>query len=218
MVRRLKTSPRKSASQARSRATVDALLGATTRVLVKNGYDRATTNRIARAAGVGIGSLYQYFPSKEALVAAVIDRHTTEVRAMVRESLVKVALRPLEVAVPELVRVMVDAHRVSPELHRVLVEQTPRLGRLEGVEAIDREAYALVRTYLEAHRDELDVPDLELAACVCVTTVEALTHAAVVRRPEALTDERVPLLVDEVTRMIVQYLRGRKAPEVHRRG
>src|SRR5262245_42862679 len=140
MVRRFKTSPRKSASQARSRAVVDALIGATTRVLVKDGYDRATTNRIARVAGVGIGPLYQYFPSKEALVAAVIDRHTTEMRAVVRGSLVKVALRPLDVAVPELVRVMIDAHRVSPELHRVLVEQTPRLGRLEGVEAIDREA------------------------------------------------------------------------------
>jgi AcrR family transcriptional regulator len=218
MARRIRTKPRKSASQARSRATVEALIGATARVLVKDGYDRATTNRIARAAGVGIGSLYQYFPGKEALVAAVIDRHTTEVRELVRASLVKVALRPLEAAAPELVRAMVDAHRVSPALHRVLVEQTPRLGRLEGVEAIDREAHALVRAYLEAHRDEIDVPDLELAAFVCVTAVEALTHAAVVRRPEALTDERVPLLVDEVTRMIVQYLRGRKAPEVHRRG
>ena len=75
MARKPQTNPRKSASQKRSRLTVDALLEATTRVLVKEGYDKATTNRIAAVAGVSIGSLYQYFPGKEALVAAVIERH-----------------------------------------------------------------------------------------------------------------------------------------------
>ena len=75
MARKLQTNPRKSASQERSRSTVDALLEATTRILIKEGYDRASTNRIAEVAGVSIGSLYQYFPSKEALVAAVVDRH-----------------------------------------------------------------------------------------------------------------------------------------------
>src|SRR5262250_1602249 len=75
MSARLRTNLRKSASQQRSRATVDALLEATARILIKEGYDRASTNRIAHVAGVSIGSLYQYFPSKEALVAALIDRH-----------------------------------------------------------------------------------------------------------------------------------------------
>ena len=81
MAQKLQINPRKLASQERSRATVDALLEATTRVLLKEGYDRASTNRIAEVAGVSIGSLYQYFPSKEALVAAVIDRHQQEISA-----------------------------------------------------------------------------------------------------------------------------------------
>src|SRR4029450_12583732 len=76
MGRKLQTNPRKSASQERSRLTVNTILEATTRVLLKEGYDRASTNKIAAVAGVSIGSLYQYFPSKEALVAAVIYRHT----------------------------------------------------------------------------------------------------------------------------------------------
>jgi AcrR family transcriptional regulator len=66
MAARTRTNPRKLASQERSRVTVDALLGATARILVKDCYDRASTNRIAHLAGVSIGSLYQYFPSKEA--------------------------------------------------------------------------------------------------------------------------------------------------------
>lgn len=190
MARKPATNPRKSASQERSRLTVEALLEATARVLMKDGYDGASTNKIAAVAGVSIGSLYQYFPSKEALVAAVIDRHMHEMMQAVRDALAKVATRPIEVAARELVSVMLDAHRVNPKLHRVLAEQTPRTGRLENIEAIDREAYALVRGYLEAHRDELDVVDPDVAAFVCVTAVEALTHAAVVRRPEILTDEK----------------------------
>ena len=207
MARKPATSPRKSASQDRSRLTVDAPLEATARVLMKDGYDRASTNKIAAVAGVSIGSLYQYFPSKEALVAAVIDRHMQEMMQVVRDALVKVAARPVEVAARELVSVMIDAHRVNPKLHRVLAEQTPRTGRLENIEAMEREACTLVRGYLEAHRDELDVTDPDAAAFVCVTAVEALTHAAVVSRPESLTDEQAARLVDDVTRLVVRYLR-----------
>ena len=83
---------------------------------MKEGYDRASTNKIAAVAGVSIGSLYQYFPSKEALVAAVIDRHMHEMMQVVRDALIKVATRPIEVAARELVSVMIDAHRVNPKL------------------------------------------------------------------------------------------------------
>jgi len=61
--------------QDRSKVTVDAILTATARILTQEGYDRATTNRIAELAGVSIGSLYQYFPSKEALVTSLAEQH-----------------------------------------------------------------------------------------------------------------------------------------------
>jgi AcrR family transcriptional regulator len=202
------------ASQERSRVTVDALLEATARILVKDGYDRASTNRIADVAGVSIGSLYQYFPSKEALVAAVIDRHTQGMMQVVRAALVKMAMRPIEEAARELVRVMIEAHRVNPKLHRVLVEQVPRVGRLENIQAIDREAYALVRAYLEAHRNELNIRDPDVAAFVCVTTVEALTHAAVVQRHEVLSDDRANAYVEEVTALILRYLKPQREAQV----
>jgi AcrR family transcriptional regulator len=207
MARKLQTNPRKAASQERSRSTVDALLEATARVLVKEGYDRASTNRIAEVAGVSIGSLYQYFPSKEALVAAVIDRHAQEISEVTRKVLVKAAGLPIEAAAREFVAVGIDAHRVNPKLHGVLAEQIPRVGRLENIEANVRQGYALVRGYLEAHRDEIEVADPDLAAFVIVTVVEALTHAAVLRRPDILTDEKARLFVDDVTRLLVGYLR-----------
>src|SRR5215468_5766512 len=214
MATKTSTNPRKTASQERSRLTVEALIEATARILMKEGYDRASTNRIAEAAGVSIGSLYQYFPSKEALVAAVIDRHTQGMMQVVRDALVKVAMRPIEEAARELVRVMIDAHCVNPKLHRVLVEQVPRVGRLDNIQAIDREAYALVRAYLEAHRDEVDIADTDMAAFVCVTTVEALTHAAVVHRREVLSEERATVFVNEVTTLILGYLKPQQIVKV----
>jgi AcrR family transcriptional regulator len=203
--RRPVTVARKNASQERSRATVDTLLAATARVLVKEGYDHASTNKIALAAGVSIGSLYQYFPTKEALVAAVIERHIGEMMDIVRESLIRVAPLPLREAARELVRVMIEAHRIEPKLHRVLVEQIPRVGNMEQIERVDEEAITLVRTYLEAHRDEVGVEDLDMAAFLAVSSVEAMTHVAVLRRPELLDD---PRFVDEVTALVVRYVEG----------
>ena len=207
MARRPLTSPRKLASQERSRMTVDALIDTTARLLVKEGFDTASTNKIAQDAGVSIGSLYQYFPGKEALVAAVIDRHNDQVMQVVRQALTNVAARPLEEAVRKLVTVAIEAHRIDPKLHRILTEQIPRTGRLKNVEALNRENFALVRAYLEAHRDEIRAVNLDFAAFLCVTTVESLTHAAVLHRPESLAGGAARQFVDEVTRLVVGYLR-----------
>src|ERR1700743_220286 len=113
MARRPLTKPRKVASQERSRATVDALIEATARILVREGFDKASTNRIAQTAGVSVGSLYQYYPSKQALVPAVIDRHNQDLMELVRGALADVAEMPLEKAVRRVVTVVVDAHRLD---------------------------------------------------------------------------------------------------------
>lgn len=207
MARSPLTEPRKHAAQKRSRATVDALIEATARILVTEGFEKASTNRIAETAGVSIGSLYQYFPGKEALVAAVIDRHHQEVMQVVRTALAEVAAQPLEKAVRKLVAVAIEAHRIDPKLHRVLTEQIPRTGRLENVEAFNREALALFRNYLEEHRDEVHVADLDLAAFLCATAIEAVAHTAVLYRSDELTDAAIAALVDEATRLVVGYLK-----------
>jgi AcrR family transcriptional regulator len=71
--------PRKSPVQARSAASVDAILEATIQVLLQVGKERLTTTRVALRAGVSVGTLYQYFPNKSALLKAVLKRHLDEV-------------------------------------------------------------------------------------------------------------------------------------------
>lgn len=208
MVRRPLTKARKIATQDRSRATVDALIEATARILVREGFDKASTNRIAELAGVSVGSLYQYFPSKEALVAAVIERHQQDIMQTVRGELVQVMTEPVEIAMRKVVALAVKGHRVNPKLHRVLAEQIPRVGKLEDVDVLNRENFGLFKAYLESRRDELSVDDLELASFVCVTAIEALTHNAVLHHPEVFSDKAMEALIDAGARLVIGYLKG----------
>ena len=201
----VRTNPRKTASQKRSRLTVDAILEATARILVREGFDKASTNRIAEVAGVSVGSLYQYFPSKEALVAALIDRHNRQVMQAIQGELAEALKLSIEDAVRRLVSIAVEAHRIDPKLHRALTEQIPRVGRLEHAEFFNRQYYALFENYLKSRRGELSVTDLGLAAFVCVTTIEALTHTAVLHR-KMVSAEEVEALIEQGTRLVVGYL------------
>jgi AcrR family transcriptional regulator len=71
--------PRKSPVQARSAATVDAVLEATIQVLLQVGKERLTTTKVARRAGVSVGTLYQYFPNKSAMLKSALKRHMDEI-------------------------------------------------------------------------------------------------------------------------------------------
>ena len=208
MARHPATKPRKTASQVRSRATVAALVEATARILVEEGFDKASTNRIAEVAGVSVGSLYQYFPSKEALVAAVVERHNRDIMQVVQSALAEAISLPVEDAVRRLVAMAVEAHRVDPELHCVLAEQIPRTGRLENADSVDRQAHAAFRDYLESRKEELAVTDVGLAAFICATSIEAVAHNAVLHHAEMSSDPAVQALIDEASCLIVGYLKG----------
>src|SRR4026207_1694095 len=113
------------------------------------GSTKPARTQPAKRGGGGGGSLYQYCPSKEALVAAVIERHQQEIMQVVRAELAEIANQPIEQGVRTLVAAAGKAHRVDPKLHRVLAEQIPRVGKLEKVETFNRENYALFKAYLE---------------------------------------------------------------------
>jgi AcrR family transcriptional regulator len=203
MHRQVKTTPRKKPRQDRSKATVDTILEATTRILVKHGFDRLTTNAVAEAAGVSIGSLYQYFPNKEALVAGLIERHVEEMNRAVLSELTRVAQLPMVEAIRAVIELTISAHAVEPELHRVLTEQVPRVGRLAKLRDADQLCHRMVAGILAARQKELAIADPDLAAFLCVSTIEAIAHRAALFDPERLRD---PRLVDEATLLVARYL------------
>ncbi|HEY1690827.1 MAG TPA: TetR/AcrR family transcriptional regulator [Polyangiaceae bacterium] len=206
MPRPPRTSPRKKPRQQRSQATVDCILDATARVLCTTGYDRASTNRIALAAGVSVGSLYQYFPSKEALVAGLVERHTGQMTSLVKGKLAEVASAPVDVAVRTMIDAMFAAHAVDPKLHKVLIEQVPRIGKLEEVVGVEREVESLVEVFLEARRGDIRRTRIPAVAFVLCRVVEAVTHAAVLAE---LGEPRRSEVAEELTDMLLGYLPAR---------
>jgi AcrR family transcriptional regulator len=201
---RAKNAPRKQPMQARSKTMVESILRATARILVREGYAALTTNGVAEEAGASVGSLYQYFPSKESLVAALLDRHIEDTLGPLRRELPALSLLPIEQAVPRFVELMIATHQIEPELHRVFVEQLPRIGDFVKIDSGSAEAQRLARAYLAAHAAELTPDDHELTAFMLVHSVEAMTHAAVSTRPDLL---KQPYFVSEIAAMIIAYLK-----------
>lgn len=211
MAARKKTpaNPRKLPEQDRSRATVEAIVDAAARVLVKHGYDAFTTNRVAEKAGVSVGSLYQYFPNKDALLSELMRRHVEEIERGVEGMAELARTAPLA----EIIRVGIEqnaqAHFIDPALHRVLSEQVPRLGQLDWMTGFTARMDARVREMLEARRAEIVVQDIDLAVYIITRTVEAVVHNAVCERPKDLASGA---LAEEVTRMLVGFLTGKAVP------
>lgn len=203
MPERALVTPRKQPKQARARATVEALLEAAARVLVEEGHERTTTARIAEVAGVGIGSLYEYFPSKDALIAALVERHEQSMLEQLSRMAEELQGLSLEDGVRTYVAAMLAVHARGHALHQILTQQLAHLLGFEEIRKMQVRAEGVVRGYLQAHRARLRCESLDVAAFILVTAVESVTHAAILDRPEMLRD---PSFAEEVSQLVLRYL------------
>ncbi len=201
--------PRKRPLQARSQRTVEVVLKAAAQVFARRGYAGATTNHIAERAGVSVGSLYEYFPSKDALLVALMEAHIREGEAVLGRAAAEIAGASLSLPaiIRHLVKAMVELHGHERELHRVLFEEAPlprplRVLLAEMEARITDSVEALLRS-----RPEVTVPDPALAAAVVVKTVEALTHNLVVHG-ERDRHHELDVYVEEIVRLLASYLRA----------
>ncbi|MEV6772399.1 TetR/AcrR family transcriptional regulator [Nocardia sp. NPDC051030] len=202
--RKTAATPRKTPQQDRSRAMVARIVDAGQEVLIRYGYDGASTNRIAEAAGISPGSLYQYFPNKDAVVTAVIERYNTAVTDRVRDRVLANFARSPEVAVPETISDLLDALGTHRELLRAVVEQTPRLTSGATVLAFEQQIGELARTALTMRRRSVpsDV-DFDAAAWMLVRAVEHLTIRYVLDSPPIPRDR----FLADITRLVLNYFR-----------
>jgi len=177
------------------------------RILEREGTRALTTTRIAEVAGVSIGSVYRYFPHKQAIVAAIYDSLTEEERQRISdgERIVEGLSRlPVAEMVRRIVSVPLEAHRHKVALHDDFYRSYHQLYRWStrlGSELTT----GWIRRALEAHRSQLRVRDLDAAAFLFSRGVSAVLHAVVEERPEALEDDEfVESLVDLWTRFLVE--------------
>lgn len=167
---------RKQPRQARSRTTTAALLEAAAHILGERGWPATTTNAVAERAGVSIGSLYQYFPNKLALVEAVRQRHFEEVLAVLAAAADPRAPRRQRIAA--LVDGMIGVHARHPAAYRVLLEEAPRAQ--EGRRARDSFLSECSRAYEELYlvNARHAAADSRAAAGVLAAAIAGVVHAA----------------------------------------
>lgn len=196
---------RKEPRQARSRETVERIVAAGRAVLVRDGYDAFSTNRVATAAKVSPGSLYQYFPDKAAILDVVIDRYWDEVADRVAAAL---ADRMGELG-PSMVRATADALvaalEADRELLRVVVEELPVQRSKAQRAALEKRVSELVTTYFLARPESSNRPDPAVTAWVTVLAVENLATRWVLDRPPHVSRDR---LVEEMVALVAGYLLG----------
>jgi len=191
--------PRRQAKQIRARETVEIVMEAAARVLLDQGYALATTNRIAKKAGVSVGTLYEYFANKEEVFDALIQRELERIVVAIR-SREPNPDDPIDKKISQLILAGMAAMRFGPELFRSL-EQVPHASFRRHLAQARQLVLGSVRQLLEEHRAELRVTDLDLAAFMVVSATEGIGANAT----SEFFDDR---LASEIAVLLKIYLTG----------
>jgi len=180
------TMRRRQPTQERARETVSAILDAVIRMLRRGGSRAVTTNRIAEAAGVSIGSVYQYFPGKHAIFAALHERHIQQVDRALQQKIRESAGEPIEHLVAHLMDGMIELHAADPELAALLDSEVPH--RAGAAREFSIRWHEPLREALKPYAQRLGGNvKLDSGAFVLANMLEVFGHAVVARRPRMLS-------------------------------
>jgi AcrR family transcriptional regulator len=195
--------PRRQPRQVRAELTRERILAAAAHVFAEHGYAAGTTNRIAERARISIGSLYQYFPNKDAILAKLLVRHIDR-GAWPQADQLDLSAGSLEATVRALVRDAIDNHGDDPQLLRIMIEEAPFSQELrDTIDRHGRSRIGQVRDVLARHPD-VGVRDLDTAAEMITFTVEVNVHK-LMADPRAVSIETFE---KELVDMVTRYLRG----------
>jgi AcrR family transcriptional regulator len=194
--------PRKTPRQARARATRDAILEAAAHIVGRRGLAAFNTNAVAERAGVSIGSLYQYFPNKDALMVALIERQQAQQRDRLAAAVNAVQGGTLEAVVRLLVRAAMGHHRDDSLLASAIDHEEARLPVGAVIDGYLASSGELVASLLAGFAGEIRQLDPSDAARTLPALVRAVTDAWA-----NLTPPQLDRAEDEAVRAVLGYLR-----------
>ncbi|NOK63785.1 MAG: TetR/AcrR family transcriptional regulator [Chloroflexi bacterium AL-W] len=196
---------RRNPTQERSRFTVEAILDAAVQVFEQHGYAAGTTARIAERAGVSVGSLYQYFPNKDAILVALADQHIAECHTLANQIFAHV--QAIECSLDQSLRLIVggfiELHTINPQIHQLLYEKVILPEEIQKklmvvLQTITKQIRELLAQYAVIREESLD-----MTAYIIVQIAEHLTHQLVLHPPYEMTAETQ---IEEVVRVLQGYI------------
>jgi len=194
---------RKRPQQRRSQATVDAILDAASHIFCSRGFEAATTNGIARHAGVSIGSFYQYFPNKNALLESLRERHVKGLWETIGSACDHACTLPWPSALRHVIK-QCSAYNgrnvnLLVMLHKELPMHSRAMNRMVVAQSILQEK---LRNLLEAHKGSIKV-SVDQALFMMPALGRGVFSAAALDRPQAVADEK---FADEIVSVMLGYL------------
>ena len=194
---------RRVPQQVRSQQRVDLILDTAADLFAEVGYESATTNAIAERAGISIGSLYRYFPDKDAILCALADRHLEQVRALYDEIFTADAVYlPLSVLLDRLIDLFVALHTACPAYKHLLLGSDVSADIAAASEEIDQEIVERTASFLRLRAPDMDPQRARLVATVCKAMVKASLSLVTTSSDEQFRAQ----VTAEVKRMLHAYL------------
>lgn len=169
--------PRKTPVQARAAVTVEAISEATIQVLLSHGADRLTTTRVAERAGVSVGTLYQYYPNKQSLLAAVLEAHLNQVTSAVEAACELARHKPLREMVREVVESFVDAKLERTDISMALYKIAAEVGGPALVKRAGQRQRKALEAMLGTAPDARSPPDRFAIGLMCSAMGGAMKSA-----------------------------------------
>jgi AcrR family transcriptional regulator len=195
--------PVRKPRQARARFTRESLIDAAAQVLKDHGYGNFNTNRVAERAGVSIGSLYQYFPNKQALIEAIVIRHVTLLAGSIAASLAQARSIPIGEAMDMLVQATLDVYASDLDLHRIVHEQIPQQEAEAAVSSTLDQLIHWVTELLTSHQSSLRPMNHSIAANMIVHLIKDTTCRIVLGELKQASTEQAK---KELCLMVRAYL------------
>ncbi len=197
---------KKEPRQARSKASVQAMVQACARILESRGYAGLSTNAIAEVAGVSIGSVYEYFPGKDAIVARLVQDMVAEARAMLEGRLALTDSRnDLNSAMRYFLGAIYRLMRKHRELLQVLVFQVPYLHQLPATRQLEIELQQVLMAGLDYTREQYSLNAQQHTLYLMTTSVAGTLMHLVLVAPPAMDPEGIlDALAEKMTAWLIE--------------
>ncbi|TNE48051.1 MAG: TetR/AcrR family transcriptional regulator [Deltaproteobacteria bacterium] len=194
---------RRKPKQARSREKVERILSAARSILVNEGPIAFNTNRVAKEAKVGVGSLYEYFPNKESIAQRLLEDIERSESDAILQRFAELTEASLHEAIVAIVETTFALYQKHSHLYQALRTVTGEARRREGIRPTETAIVQATQERLKPHQDTLQVRDLELTSLLIFYTVESLAFSSVTHQPSPWTDQQ---WIDEIVAVVYGYL------------
>lgn len=194
---------RKKPTQNRGKSTVEFIIEGARRIIISDGYEAATTNHIAEVAGVSVGSLYQYFPNREAIVLALVEETVSVAATKVRKQLHGLMGDPLEESMVNLIRMLVATYQENEFILLRIFNKIPDLREHASQLAVQKFTRSTNLAFLQQHEHEITRKDLPTALLFVENAVISNIDVYIETNPLEMSEDE---FVSEMVSLVVNYL------------